>query len=857
MNVRMTIFDKPLSKDQVPGRSLIIDWKQVVSDCVKPRKRWPGQKENLPGWSFTRWDDNDKRKRTDIEREGKSPDWPALELTGLALDYDDEPNCSLAFIKAAWGRWTYAAHTSASHMRQKKDSAPMPRFRVLLPFSRPVTPEELKRVAAWARHPNRGAGILGDECAHPRRWYFQPSAPDTLYEAGSNEGELLDPDACLAELERWEAAARPSLEVMKQWGDEARRVSTDASLRVPKPKSVMTRAQFEADTPERLKRYAKTVLENQVLALRGTPKAEAHDKLISSATIVGGLAAKGHVDKALAFEELVAAAVHAGRPADEARRTAADGLDVYGPTMPWESTQTYDDYLRWLGADEPKESDRRRSAEPAVELPVLLLYRPDVVARLFVHSFGRVVYWRGQFHLYQEGAYHPLSRESIDALLARMVEERGYWARIAKTKEERAEAITLPDWPDVPVIKRAVVASVRDCSEIRLQLMKDLVPEHQEAPCWLDGLEAPELGSPPPREVLCCGNTLYHPISGRLIPHTPSFFSFGRLSYDYDPDATCPAWQKFMTDLFAENTEAREALQELVGYYLMPDTSQHKIGLVVGPKRAGKGTVARVLRELLGPLNVAGPTLGSLATDFGLWPIIDRRLAIISDARLGYGTNTAVVVERLLSISGEDALTIDRKYLAPWTGRVPARFLILSNELPKLGDASGAIASRFLLITLERSWAGQEDRTLTDRLLQELPGVLVWAMDGYRRLVARGHFVQPESAKEALQEIEDLASPMLAFSRDWCERIDEWTPIKGLYDAWCLFCEESGREHPGTLQTFGRDFRAAFPDLTIRRPRDGDATRPRCVWGLGLSFLAKRRVSDAEQKPDRWRKDWQ
>ena len=55
-----------------------------------------------------------------------------------------------------------------------------------------------------------------------------------------------------------------------------------------------------------------------------------------------------------------------------------------------------------------------------------------------------------------------------------------------------------------------------------------------------------------------------------------------------------------------------------------------------------------------------------------------------------------IAVERLLSISGEDTLTIDRKYRDPWTGRLPTRFMILTNELPRFTDSSGALASRFV-----------------------------------------------------------------------------------------------------------------------------------------------------------------
>ena len=121
-----------------------------------------------------------------------------------------------------------------------------------------------------------------------------------------------------------------------------------------------------------------------------------------------------------------------------------------------------------------------------------------------------------------------------------------------------------------------------------------------------------------------------------------------------------------------------------MGYILGGDTSQQKIPLFVGPKRAGKGTIARVLTGLLGAHNVAAPTLASLSTNFGLSPLIGKPLALISDARLSGRSDSSVVVERLLSISGEDSLTIDRKYLDQWTGRLPTRLALMTNELPQL-----------------------------------------------------------------------------------------------------------------------------------------------------------------------------
>jgi hypothetical protein len=97
------------------------------------------------------------------------------------------------------------------------------------------------------------------------------------------------------------------------------------------------------------------------------------------------------------------------------------------------------------------------------------------------------------------------------------------------------------------------------------------------------------------------------------------------------------------------------------------------------------------------------------------------------------------------------------------------RFLIISNELPNLTDASGVIASRCMLIRLRQSFLGREDTCLTEKLMGELPGILNWAIEGLRRLRERGHFVQPASSAEMIELLEDVASPIRRFIKECCE----------------------------------------------------------------------------------------
>ena len=80
------------------------------------------------------------------------------------------------------------------------------------------------------------------------------------------------------------------------------------------------------------------------------------------------------------------------------------------------------------------------------------------------------------------------------------------------------------------------------------------------------------------------------------------------------------------------------------------------------------------------------------------------------------------------------------------SGRVNKRI----NELPKISDTSGALPSRFIILTLTQGFYGHEDHGLLKRLLPELPGIFAWALAGRRRLAKRDRFEMPKSSGRAL-----------------------------------------------------------------------------------------------------------
>jgi putative DNA primase/helicase len=499
---------------------------------------------------------------------------------------------------------------------------------------------------------------------------------------------------------------------------------------------------------------------------------------------------------------------------------------------------------------------------------------PHRLAQLFLDTgfaFPRGVglrFWRDEFHIWDGSAYNAVPSGEIRAQLTRAIAaefERLYQqgqknrdpggiagASAARDKNagdpRRTQAgagrSQLPGRP-IPVTSR-LVADVLQALASLVLVPTRTVPSQ---PAWLPAqpfrlralegcaepeiegqwADEPESNSIPrwaPEDVLPAANALVHLPSlmagaPSACPPTPRFFNAFSLEYDFDPSAREPLqWLAFLDQVWGDDAESISCLQEWFGYLLTPDTRQQKMLMMVGPKRSGRGTIARVLKALAGPSTVVNPTLATLARPFGLAALIGKPIAVFPDARLSNRPDNAAIVECLLSISGEDDQTIDRKHLPAWTGKLPTRFVLISNELPRLKDVSGALAGRIIILRFIRSFYGQEDIGLFDRLRPELPGILRWAIAGWERLNRRGRFVQPRSAQELVTTMDELASPIAAFLRDRCIIVPDGTcSVASIYESWRAWCLEHGRTAIGDGHSFGRDLHAAIPGLSTIRPR--------------------------------------
>lgn len=501
-------------------------------------------------------------------------------------------------------------------------------------------------------------------------------------------------------------------------------------------------------------------------------------------------------------------------------------------TWAWEKGSSWAMIPQWLEKkrsgqqyqveDEP--IPKLEQVEPELqEMPDLTKFdNPHKLAREWIEEQGinRVVTWQGEFWQWDAGRYEPIPNEEIDARLSIWLDAA--FARYAKEEFfkvddpiERKKIKVKPVKPsDVEAVKKAIAS----LTTVQLSQIESM-------PAWLDGTG----NGWDVRDLICFRNAIVNPRIGSIDNLTSNLFSRYRTDYDWIDNAPRPTrWLKFLDEIWPNEKDCIEALQMWFGYCLTQDTRQQMILLAVGPPRSGKGTISRTLSSVVGHANVASPSLGDLAQPFGLAKCIGRPLAIIPDARIGNRIDQAIIVERLLSISGEDRVAIDRKYRESWEGRLPTRLMICSNELPRLNDTTGALANRYLVLPMTKTFLGIEDKGLESQIQNELPGIVTWAIKGFQKLAQKGKFTQPVTGQMRLDVLQELCSPVIAFINEKYEitgKDEDRIEADEMHQSWRFWCDKTGH-HASSVHKFYKDLIDVYPSITKKKAR----VRTESVW---------------------------
>ena len=126
-------------------------------------------------------------------------------------------------------------------------------------------------------------------------------------------------------------------------------------------------------------------------------------------------------------------------------------------------------------------------------------------------------------------------------------------------------------------------------------------------------VDSPMLWDRPRTDVVNVRNGLLNVNTRTLSEHSPDHLSPVQLPVDFDPHAQCPAWDKFIRQVLASDSEAIG--WEIPAWLMTPDTSIQKAVLLMGDGANGKSTYLRAVLAFLGRRHVSAISLHRLEKD--------------------------------------------------------------------------------------------------------------------------------------------------------------------------------------------------------------------------------------------------
>ncbi|WP_425045239.1 DNA primase family protein [Primorskyibacter sp. S87] len=283
--------------------------------------------------------------------------------------------------------------------------------------------------------------------------------------------------------------------------------------------------------------------------------------------------------------------------------------------------------------------------------------------------------------------------------------------------------------------------------------------------------------------------------TGKLYDHTPRLFNVTAVNAEWHGTGNvgASAWGKFIKSITPADPSQIELVQEFLGYSLTQDTHMQKGLMLIGPKRSGKGTILRTAGKLLGAGSVHSIPTEQFGKSFPLMGAEKAAIISLPDIRTDKETRFGPVAETILTAIGEDTATIQRKHLPPWIGRLTAKWWGMANSVPRLRDNDGVLATRFLFCQLETSFFGKEDTDLMERIEGDLDSVLVWAVQGLRRLHKNGHFTETSRGSKMAEKARVRQDPIGAFVEEYLTFSPSHHEAKdALFAAFFLWAERQG-----------------------------------------------------------------
>lgn len=288
------------------------------------------------------------------------------------------------------------------------------------------------------------------------------------------------------------------------------------------------------------------------------------------------------------------------------------------------------------------------------------------------------------------------------------------------------------------------------------------------------------------------------------------------LDYRWNPDAQCPNWRSFLERMLPD-PDARQLAKEIVGNCLLPDHRFEKVFWFLGGGANGKSTFLRVIIALLGTTNVSAVPLSILSKD-------EKKLALFENKLLNasFESGEDINIDRMKQIASGEPLPLEMKWENPRMVTNYGKVIMACNSMPKAEDTEAYFRRVVILPFNEHIPEEEQDKQLAEKLMKELPGILLWAISGLTDLMKQDGFTRCAASEKAVEDYRMSIDSVRYFLNTMCKKSEQQTEGQKLLEAYRAFFYDEML--PG--RPLGRSkFYDKLDALTHSRTMTGNLTR--------------------------------
>jgi P4 family phage/plasmid primase-like protien len=247
-----------------------------------------------------------------------------------------------------------------------------------------------------------------------------------------------------------------------------------------------------------------------------------------------------------------------------------------------------------------------------------------------------------------------------------------------------------------------------------------------------------------------------------LVEHHPEFMSTVQLPLDWNPDATCRAFDDFVAAAIPVDDRARA--WQILGYLMMSGNPLQRLFMLIGSGGNGKGVYLNVVRALLGEDNVSAVPLQEFSeSQFATAELYGKLANLCGDIDSTFISNTG----RIKELSGDDKMKGERKFGQPFYFRFWGKAMFSANAIPGAADSSRGWLRRWEVVEFPYT-PTKPDPLLSTRVTEQesLEGIAVRAVHALCDLMATQEFVSGESSDKARSEFAEKANKVIRWMND-------------------------------------------------------------------------------------------